>query len=309
MTTSSGETRRRYPWAAIPGAAASSRTSGPADAGSPPPASSARDPAPRETLRGRGRRSITSSIALLYASSRESTATISAFARAWRQRTPMWKIDDRVTHRFNTDLGVGRVAALEGRNLVVEFAQSNTVLRFGAATDALLPWDERGIPSSDDSPIERLALGDVASLDAFSVRLDAMHLAASRASDDLGSFLGGRIRLFPHQLDVALKATRQDPVRWLLADEVGLGKTVEACLIANHLIRTRRTERTLVVAPETLTVQWLGELWRKYHQVFVLLDEATAGRRRARLRSRASTPSTPTAGRSSASTPWSRVRS
>jgi len=186
----------------------------------------------------------------------------------------MWKIDDRVTHRFNHDLGVGRVAALEGRSVVVEFAESNTVLRFGAATDALVPWDERGLPSPDDSPVERLALGDIGSIDAFSVRLDAMHLAASRASDDLGSFLGGRIRLFPHQLDVALKATRQDPVRWLLADEVGLGKTVEACLIANHLIRTRRTERTLVVAPETLTVQWLGELWRKYHQVFVLLDEA-----------------------------------
>jgi ATP-dependent helicase HepA len=186
----------------------------------------------------------------------------------------MWKIDDRVTHRYNTDLGVGRVAALEGRNVVVEFSETRTVLRFGAATDALVPWDERGIPASDDSPIERLARGDVCSLDAFSVRLDAMHLAASRASDDLGSFLGGRIRLFPHQLDVALKATRQDPVRWLLADEVGLGKTVEACLIANHLIRTRRTERTLVVAPETLSVQWLGELWRKYHQVFVLLDEA-----------------------------------
>jgi ATP-dependent helicase HepA len=186
----------------------------------------------------------------------------------------MWKIDDRVTHRFNTDLGVGRVAALEGRSVVVEFAESKTVLRFGAATDALVPWDERGIASSDDSPIERLASGDVGSLDAFSVRLDAMHLAQTRTSDDFGSFLGGRIRLFPHQLDVARKATRQDPVRWLLADEVGLGKTVEACLIANHLIRARRTERTLVVAPDTLTVQWLGELWRKYHQVFVLLDEA-----------------------------------
>jgi ATP-dependent helicase HepA len=148
------------------------------------------------------------------------------------------------------------------------------VLTFGAATDALILWDERGIPTAEDSPVERLALGDIGSLDAFSVRLDAMHLAALRASDDLGSFLGGRIRLFPHQLDVALKATRQDPVRWLLADEVGLGKTVEACLIANHLIRARRTTRTLVVAPETLTVQWLGELWRKYHQVFVLLDEA-----------------------------------
>ena len=186
----------------------------------------------------------------------------------------MWKIDDRVTHRFNTDLGVGRVAALEGRNVVVEFVETKTVLTFGAATDALVLWDERGLPTADDSPVERLALGDVGSLDAFSVRLDAMHLAALRASDDLGSFLGGRIRLFPHQLDVALKATRQDPVRWLLADEVGLGKTVEACLIGNHLIRARRTTRTLVIAPETLTVQWLGELWRKYHQVFVLLDEA-----------------------------------
>ena len=62
-------------------------------------------------------------------------------------------------------------------------------------------------------------------------------------------------------------------MRWLLADEVGLGKTVEACLILNRLVRTGRAERCLVVAPETLTVQWLGELWRKYHQVFVLLDE------------------------------------
>src|SRR5262245_4132535 len=186
----------------------------------------------------------------------------------------MWKIADRVTHRFNTDLGVARVAALEGRNLVGEVGETQPVLRFGAATDALVAWNERDLPSPDDSPVERLAFGDVGSLDAFSVRLDAMHLAASRSSHDIGSFLGGRIRLFPHQLDVALKASRQDPVRWLLADEVGLGKTVEACLIANHLIRTRRTERTLVVAPETLTVQWLGELWRKYHQVFVLIDEA-----------------------------------
>jgi ATP-dependent helicase HepA len=61
-------------------------------------------------------------------------------------------------------------------------------------------------------------------------------------------------------------------VRWLLADEVGLGKTIEACLVLSRLLRTQRAERSLVVAPETLTVQWLGELWRKYHQVFTLLD-------------------------------------
>src|SRR5262245_26671108 len=186
----------------------------------------------------------------------------------------MWTKGDRVMHRDNPALGVGRVVALEGRTLVVEFPDAETVLRFAAATDALAEVGAGGVPAFDDAPIERLARGDVGSLDAFAVRLDAMHLQRRRTEDPLGSFLGGRIRLFPHQLDVALKATRHDPVRWLLADEVGLGKTVEACLIANHLIRTRRTERTLVVAPETLTVQWLGELWRKYHQVFVLIDEA-----------------------------------
>ena len=186
----------------------------------------------------------------------------------------MWTPGDRVMHRDNPALGVGRIVANEGRTLVVEFPEAGTTLRFGSATDALSEVDERGIPSVDDSPVERLARGDVGPLDAFATRLDAYHLARLRTADDLGSFLGGRIRLFPHQLDVALKATRQDPVRWLLADEVGLGKTVEACLIANHLMRTRRTERTLIVAPETLTVQWLGELWRKYHSVFVLIDEA-----------------------------------
>ena len=61
-------------------------------------------------------------------------------------------------------------------------------------------------------------------------------------------------------------------MRWLLADEVGLGKTIEASLILNRLVHAGKIERCLVVAPDALTVQWLGELWRKYHQVFTLLD-------------------------------------
>jgi ATP-dependent helicase HepA len=139
--------------------------------------------------------------------------------------------------------------------------------------------DGRVVPESDLWPIdvsesltERLAHGDIDRLEDFALRLDALHLAAVREADGLGSFLGGRIRLFPHQLYVAERATRSDPVRWLLADEVGLGKTVESCLILNRLLRTGRASRTLVAAPGTLTVQWLGELWRKFHQVFVLLD-------------------------------------
>lgn len=222
----------------------------------------------------------------------------------------MWKPGDRISHRDNPELGPGRVVAVEGRTLLVEFPRAGTSLRIAAQSDAIVPSeivvgtrvitrdgrapciveaihddgscllsDGRIVPDEFVWPIEattrladRLARGDVDPVEAFVLQLEALRLRSLREAGGLGSFLGGRIRLFPHQLHVAERATRSDPVRWLLADEVGLGKTVEACLILNHLVHARRVERVVVVAPETLTVQWLGELWRKYHQVFVLLD-------------------------------------
>ena len=222
-----------------------------------------------------------------------------------------WKPGDRLIHRYNPDLGPGLVREVAGRVVEVVFPKDGTVLRLAAASDALEPLtfrvgsramlvengetvlvdalpgagrvrlqDGREVAERElwpvdigDSLSERMAQGDVDPLAEVSLRVDALHLAAIREADGLGSFLGGRITLFPHQLHAAERATRADPVRWLLADEVGLGKTVEACLILNHLLRTGRADRTLVVAPDTLTVQWLGELWRKYHQVFVLLDD------------------------------------
>jgi ATP-dependent helicase HepA len=225
-----------------------------------------------------------------------------------------WALGDRLTHRFNPDLGPGLVETVEDRSVVVRFPETDAVLRLAADSDAIVPLrfvggdpavllssgehvvveavggdaapgvvrltdgrevDEAGLwPAKiGESLTERLAMGDVDPVEAFALRLDALHLSAVREADGLGSFLGGRVRLFPHQLHAAERATATDPTRWLLADEVGLGKTVEACLVLNHLLRTGRAERALVVAPDTLTVQWLGELWRKYHQVFVLLDE------------------------------------
>ncbi len=224
----------------------------------------------------------------------------------------MWKTGDRLSHRYNRDLGPGRVVEHSGRRLLVDFPDCDQVLSFAADSDALVPLrlapgsrvrlevtgdlatveevspdgelvltGGRRVSSRDIwplpqelSPIDRLARGETGAREDFANRLDGLRLARLRQADGLGTFLGGRIRLFPHQLYVAERASRGiTPIRWLLADEVGLGKTVEACLIMNRLIHTDRAERTMVVAPESLTVQWLGELWRKHHQVFVLLDE------------------------------------
>jgi len=182
-----------------------------------------------------------------------------------------WSVGDHLTHRFNAELGTGRVTAIEGRILVVHFPQEGATLRLAAASDALVPGTD-GSRRRDRTLLERLAAGEIDETEDFLTRLDILHLLATREAGGLGSFLGGRVRLFPHQLHVAERATARIPVRWLLADEVGLGKTIEAALIMNRLLHTRKIDRCLVVAPEALTVQWLGELWRKYHQVFTLLD-------------------------------------
>jgi ATP-dependent helicase HepA len=184
-----------------------------------------------------------------------------------------WAVGDSLTHRFNPELGTGRVTAIEGRVLAVEFPQAGATLRLAAGSDALVPAAEQP-RSGDRSLFARLAAGDVDETEDVLTRVDILHLLSVREASGLGSFLGGRVRLFPHQLHVAERATERLPVRWLLADEVGLGKTIEAALIMNRLLHTQSIERCLVVAPESLTVQWLGELWRKYHQVFALLDAA-----------------------------------
>ncbi len=184
-----------------------------------------------------------------------------------------WSIGDHLTHRFNPELGTGEVTAIEGRVLVVRFAQSGSTLRLAANNDALRPATELSRPD-ERTLLERLADGDIDETEDFVTRLDILRLLATREAGGLGSFLGGRVRLFPHQLHVAEHATARVPVRWLLADEVGLGKTIEAALIMNRLLHTQTIERSVVIAPEALTVQWLGELWRKYHQVFTLLDSA-----------------------------------
>jgi ATP-dependent helicase HepA len=216
---------------------------------------------------------------------------------------------DALRHRYNRDLGAGRVEAVSGRRMTVRFPKTGVRLTFAANDAALRPLvlapgqkarleatgeevlvaarTEKGLVLSDgrvvaekqlwplevpDDPVERLAELDVDRGASFRNRLDGFFLERLRQARGLGSFLGGRIHLYPHQLHVAERATAADPVRWLLADEVGLGKTIEACLILSRLLRNDRADRTLVVTPATLTVQWLGELYRRFHQTFVLLD-------------------------------------
>ncbi len=81
----------------------------------------------------------------------------------------------------------------------------------------------------------------------------------------LAGLLGVRANLIPHQLYIAHSACHRENVRVLLADEVGLGKTLEAGMILSRLLRFERAHRALVVVPDALQIQWLVELIRRFN--------------------------------------------
>ena len=84
--------------------------------------------------------------------------------------------------------------------------------------------------------------------------------------------LGSRTSLLAHQLYIAAEVGRRHAPRVLLADEVGLGKTIEAGMIIQQQLLTGRASRVLVIVPETLLHQWLVEMLRRFNLHFALFD-------------------------------------
>src|SRR5215471_1191892 len=126
---------------------------------------------------------------------------------------------------------------------------------------------------SFSKPEERLALGQFDSPAVFDLRVTALELQHRIRKSRVRGFIGGRMDLIPHQLYIASEVAARLAPRVLLADEVGLGKTIEACLILHHLILTGRVQRALVLVPESLVHQWFVELLRRFNLWFHIFDE------------------------------------
>src|SRR5437660_1000655 len=85
-------------------------------------------------------------------------------------------------------------------------------------------------------------------------------IAADGPPGSLRAAAAARIDLLPHQLEPAMAVLRGIATRLLLADEVGLGKTIQAALVASELLARGAIERVLVLTPPGLREQWLQEL-------------------------------------------------
>ena len=82
-----------------------------------------------------------------------------------------------------------------------------------------------------------------------------------------------RLEVLPHQLAALQRARAADPVRLLLADEVGLGKTIEAGLIYTDLRTRGRVRRVLIVCPKAVLLQWVAEMQDRFGEAFALVGQ------------------------------------
>ncbi|TFH87086.1 RNA polymerase-associated protein RapA [Billgrantia azerbaijanica] len=124
-----------------------------------------------------------------------------------------------------------------------------------------------------DQARDRLLTGQVDRNDWFDLRFRTLHHYHRVEQNPALGLAGPRIDLIPHQLYIADEVARRHAPRVLLADEVGLGKTIEAGLILHRLLLTGRAERALILVPASLTHQWLVELLRRFALEVTLLDE------------------------------------
>ncbi len=122
-------------------------------------------------------------------------------------------------------------------------------------------------------PEARLLGGHIESSRRFNLRTRVLFALSEKRRRPVRGLLGGRIDLIPHQLYIADEVSKRYAPRVLLADEVGLGKTIEAALILHRMLLNGRAKRALVVVPESLVHQWFVELLRRFSLHFSIYDE------------------------------------
>ena len=119
-------------------------------------------------------------------------------------------------------------------------------------------------------------LGDLAGL---RLRLESAQLRLLRGFDELLCLDGlTGIEHLPHQIETVRRVLRQFRGRVLLADEVGLGKTIEACLLLREYLLRGLAKRVLVLVPANLVPQWAEELDSKFHLPFAIAEPRSAGK-------------------------------
>ena len=151
----------------------------------------------------------------------------------------------------NNKRSVGKVKHPDFGYGLIEFTKESTaIVRFSHGIEEVANSDLKQIIS----PNQLLESGT--GQDFYKANLRGLANLIQSINDNWGIFSRTKIQLLPHQLWVCRKTTETWPARWLVADDVGLGKTIEAGLILLPLIERKLVSRFLVICPASLVEQW-----------------------------------------------------
>lgn len=120
---------------------------------------------------------------------------------------------------------------------------------------------------------DRLFSAQIDRSEHFALRYQTLLHQQAQFQSPLRGLRGNRAGLIPHQLHIAQEVGNRINPRVLLADEVGLGKTIEAGMILQNQLFAEKVQRVLIIVPETLQHQWLVEMLRRFNLHFSLFDE------------------------------------
>lgn len=165
-----------------------------------------------------------------------------------------------------------RIKTHEGVELTVEDVREVAGLRTYLTEAGEVAEAELADSMTFSKPEERLFGGKLDDPADFDLRGEALARRAAMRRTHARGLAGARIDLIPHQLYIADEVANRLRPRVLLADEVGLGKTIEACLILHRLLLTGRAARVLILLPEPLVHQWFVELLRRFQFSFDIID-------------------------------------
>jgi ATP-dependent helicase HepA len=170
---------------------------------------------------------------------------------------------DRIKLQSGEECVVTGVSRKDGQHGLLIYQTSQGDIQESQLSDSI----------SFSKPQDRLFGGKLDEPGDFDLRGEALQRRAAMRRSPVRGLAGARMDLIPHQLFIADEVANRPHPRVLLADQVGLGKTIEACLILHRLILTGRAQRILILVPEPLVHQWFVELLRRFQLSFSLFDE------------------------------------
>lgn len=170
------------------------------------------------------------------------------------------------------------IESIDGNKMIVTrlIEQDGLIIYVGlnnSGQEVLLDEIELNHHIQFNKPQDRLFTGQFDPSSWFSLRFETWRRLQQHQQSPVKGLLGGRASLIPHQLYIAHESANRSRPRIMLADEVGLGKTIEAGLILHYRLINGLTRRALIIVPETLLHQWLVEMLRRFNLRFSIIDE------------------------------------